>query len=154
MPYFSLDCVADRPGSYLHYIRRKNPVKEGPTAGETRAIIVKAYDFALEKCGMDRESGEIWQEYLEFLASPKVRPAPSLYLSDADLNRHRTNGKSSKSKMLYERYTRKQSAYHSTTSSSFGRHTMRLKTVSISRRYVTLITRQLVSIVEVADEIG
>lgn len=145
MPYFSLDCVADRSGSYLHYIRRKNPVKEGPTAGETRAIIVKAYDFALEKCGMDRESGEIWQEYLEFLASSKVRPAPHLLKTDADWTRHRTNGKSSKSKMLYERYTKRQSAFRSTTSSSCGRHTMRLKIVSTSRRYVTLAMRRLAS---------
>ena len=64
---------ADSLESYLHYIRRQNPVVEGPTAGETRATIIRSYDFALEKCGTDKDSGELWQEYLEFLSSPKVR---------------------------------------------------------------------------------
>ncbi|EIW69695.1 hypothetical protein M231_06303 [Tremella mesenterica] len=60
--------------SYLHYIRRQNPITEGsPTADQTRETVRKAYEFALKECGHDRESGELWQEYIHFLgeANPK-----------------------------------------------------------------------------------
>jgi hypothetical protein len=59
---------------YLQYIRRQNPVVEGATLSDPiRAIIIEAYDFALRDCGTDRASGEIWQDYLQFLSVPRVR---------------------------------------------------------------------------------
>jgi hypothetical protein len=58
---------------YLQYIRRQNPVVEGATLSDPiRAIIIEAYDFALKDCGTDRASGEIWQDYLQFLSVPRV----------------------------------------------------------------------------------
>jgi len=58
---------------YLQYIRRQNPVVEGTTLSDpVRAVIIQAYDFALNDCGTDRASGEIWQDYLQFLSAPRV----------------------------------------------------------------------------------
>ena len=58
---------------YLQYIRRQNPVVEGATLSDpVRATIISAYDFALKDCGTDRGSGEIWQDYLQFLGVPRV----------------------------------------------------------------------------------
>ena len=58
---------------YLQYIRRQNPVVEGAGISDpTRMIIISAYDFALKECGTDRQSGEIWQDYLQFLSAPRV----------------------------------------------------------------------------------
>ena len=39
---------------------------------QVRGTITKAYEFALKECGNDRESGEIWQEYIAFLADATV----------------------------------------------------------------------------------
>ncbi|ODO03341.1 hypothetical protein L198_02186 [Cryptococcus wingfieldii CBS 7118] len=56
--------------AYLHYIRRQNPILDGaPNNEQVRDTIAKAYDFALRECGNDRESGEIWDEYIKFVAS-------------------------------------------------------------------------------------
>jgi hypothetical protein len=58
---------------YLQYIRRQNPVVEGATLSDPiRAVIIQAYDYALKDCGTDRASGEIWQDYLQFLSVPRV----------------------------------------------------------------------------------
>ncbi|KAF8173783.1 hypothetical protein K438DRAFT_1610401 [Mycena galopus ATCC 62051] len=48
---------------YLDYVRRVNA---GPT---TRDTMRKAYDFALAHVGQDRDSGSIWEEYIQFLNS-------------------------------------------------------------------------------------
>lgn len=59
--------------AYLHYIRRQNPVAEGSQGIEqARTTITNAYEFALKECGTDRESGEIWQEYISFIADATV----------------------------------------------------------------------------------
>jgi hypothetical protein len=57
--------------AYLHYIRRQNPVTEA-NAETVRATITNAYEYALRECGTDRESGEIWQEYIAFVSEPTV----------------------------------------------------------------------------------
>ncbi|WVR05236.1 hypothetical protein IAU60_002248 [Kwoniella sp. DSM 27419] len=55
--------------AYLHYIRRQNPINDSaPNAETVRATVTKAYEFALKECGFDRESGEIWDEYIRFVA--------------------------------------------------------------------------------------
>ncbi|KAJ6615526.1 hypothetical protein B0H10DRAFT_2040864 [Mycena sp. CBHHK59/15] len=46
---------------YLTYVRRVNA---GPA---TRETVRKAYEFALNHVGQDRESGSIWAEYIQFL---------------------------------------------------------------------------------------
>ncbi|ETW84749.1 hypothetical protein HETIRDRAFT_473483 [Heterobasidion irregulare TC 32-1] len=48
---------------YLTYVRRLN---SGPDA---REIIRKAYDFALNHVGQDKDSGDIWTAYIQFLRS-------------------------------------------------------------------------------------
>ena len=61
----------DTSEAYLHYIRRQNTITEA-NAEATRGTITKAYEYALQECGTDRESGEIWQEYIAFIAEVKV----------------------------------------------------------------------------------
>ncbi|KLO08580.1 Suf-domain-containing protein [Schizopora paradoxa] len=46
---------------YINYVRRVN------TGPATRDTVGKAYDFALNHVGQDKDSGEIWAEYLQFL---------------------------------------------------------------------------------------
>ncbi|EAU82402.2 mRNA 3'-end-processing protein RNA14 [Coprinopsis cinerea okayama7 len=46
---------------YLTYVRRRNV---GPA---TRDIVRKSYEFALQHVGQDKESGEIWNDYIQFL---------------------------------------------------------------------------------------
>ncbi|EIM85352.1 Suf-domain-containing protein, partial [Stereum hirsutum FP-91666 SS1] len=50
---------------YLTYVRRTNP----GTNAQTRDIVRKAYEFALNYVGQDKDSGEIWTDYIEFLRS-------------------------------------------------------------------------------------
>jgi cleavage stimulation factor subunit 3 len=57
---------------YLNYIRRRNDLTNDVT-GTARATISQAYDFVLANVGVDRDSGRIWQEYIQF-----VRGAPGL----------------------------------------------------------------------------
>jgi hypothetical protein len=86
--------------AYLHYIRRQNPIVEGASnAEQVRGTVTKAYEFALNECGNDRESGELWQEYIAFLTDASVSSPPNYrgplltaklaqeYLGDATTNR-------------------------------------------------------------------
>lgn len=41
----------------------------GPT---TRDTVRKSYDFALSHVGQDKDSGEIWMDYIQFLKSGEV----------------------------------------------------------------------------------
>jgi len=40
----------------------------------TREMVSKAYDFALLYIGQDKDSGDIWREYLDFVKSGEVSP--------------------------------------------------------------------------------
>jgi cleavage stimulation factor subunit 3 len=51
---------------YLNYIRRVNDLTNDAT-GNARTTVSQAYDFVLANIGIDRESGNIWQEYIQFL---------------------------------------------------------------------------------------
>ncbi|OBT56818.1 hypothetical protein VE04_04371 [Pseudogymnoascus sp. 24MN13] len=53
---------------YLNYIRRRNDLTNDVT-GSARATISQAYDFVLANVGIDRDSGKIWQEYIQFIRS-------------------------------------------------------------------------------------
>lgn len=59
----------DDSEAYLHYIRRQNP----DNSDTARATVIQAYDFALKECGLDRESGELWQEYITYLKTNKSK---------------------------------------------------------------------------------
>ncbi|KAM3081263.1 mRNA 3'-end-processing protein rna14 [Clarireedia jacksonii] len=53
---------------YLNYIRRMNDLTSD-TTGNARATVSQAYDFVLANIGIDRDSGRIWQEYIQFIRS-------------------------------------------------------------------------------------
>jgi len=85
---------------YLQYIRRQNPVVEGATLSDPiRAIIIEAYDFALKDCGTDRASGEIWQDYLQFLSAPRVSSVEST-IDCKLMDSQRMIGRNSRSRII------------------------------------------------------
>lgn len=52
---------------YVSYVRRVNDVITG---GErARGIVIQAFEFAINKVGIDVSSHQLWQDYLEFLKS-------------------------------------------------------------------------------------
>ncbi|RAL59998.1 hypothetical protein DID88_000624 [Monilinia fructigena] len=53
---------------YLNYIRRMNDLNVDPS-GSARATVSQAYDFVLANIGIDRDSGKIWQDYIQFIRS-------------------------------------------------------------------------------------
>lgn len=53
---------------YLDYVRRRNPLTTD-TSGQARRVISSAYDLALQHVGMDKDSGNIWSDYVEFVRS-------------------------------------------------------------------------------------
>lgn len=55
---------------YLNYIRRRNDLTNDAT-GVARTTITQSYDFVLNNIGIDKDSGRLWQEYIQF-----VRGAP------------------------------------------------------------------------------
>ncbi|KAH7881852.1 hypothetical protein F5I97DRAFT_1818069 [Phlebopus sp. FC_14] len=46
---------------YLTYVRRVN------TSPTSREAVTRAYEFALNRIGQDKDSGEIWYDYIQFL---------------------------------------------------------------------------------------
>lgn len=50
---------------YLDYVRRRNPL----TTDTSRTVISSAYDLALAYIGMDKDSGNVWSDYIEFIRS-------------------------------------------------------------------------------------
>lgn len=53
---------------YLNYIRRRNDLTNDIT-GIARTTVSQAYDFVLGTVGIDKDSGKIWQEYIQFIRS-------------------------------------------------------------------------------------
>ncbi|EPS29918.1 hypothetical protein PDE_04868 [Penicillium oxalicum 114-2] len=53
---------------YLDYVRRRNPLSTD-TSGQARKTISSAYDLAIQYVGMDKDSGNIWTDYVEFIRS-------------------------------------------------------------------------------------
>ncbi|KAI9798586.1 MAG: mRNA 3'-end-processing protein rna14 [Piccolia ochrophora] len=53
---------------YLDYVRRRNNLTTDP-AGTARTIVSQAYDFVLQNVGLDKDSGRIWQDYIQFTRS-------------------------------------------------------------------------------------
>lgn len=51
---------------YLNYIRRRNDLTNDPT-GVKRQTIIMSYEFVLDTIGVDRDSGGIWQDYIQFI---------------------------------------------------------------------------------------
>ena len=53
---------------YLDHIRRINNLTTD-TSGTARQTIHQAYDLALQQIGLDKESGQLWQDYINFIKS-------------------------------------------------------------------------------------
>jgi cleavage stimulation factor subunit 3 len=53
---------------YLNYIRRRNDLITD-VSGQARITISQAYDFVLDNIGIDKDSGRIWQDYIQFVKS-------------------------------------------------------------------------------------
>ncbi|KAI9209457.1 uncharacterized protein BJ171DRAFT_487077 [Polychytrium aggregatum] len=60
---------------YLTYIRKIHPVTNVSVEKRTenRATITKAYEFVLQNIGIDKESGSIWSDYLNFIKSGETK---------------------------------------------------------------------------------
>lgn len=43
------------------------------TAPNSRDAVSRAYEFALNRIGQDKDSGEIWYDYIQFLKAGEVR---------------------------------------------------------------------------------
>ncbi|KAL8710466.1 MAG: hypothetical protein Q9220_004898 [cf. Caloplaca sp. 1 TL-2023] len=54
--------------TYLDYIRRTNDTSTDTTR-DPRSIITQAYEIAIDNIGLDKDSGYLWQEYIQFLKS-------------------------------------------------------------------------------------
>ncbi|QNP97942.1 YALIA101S11e00122g1_1 [Yarrowia lipolytica] len=62
---------------YLTYVRRVNVLSsESDKITEARTNIIKAFEFYLDHVGIDRESGNVWFEYLDFI---KSKPATTTW---------------------------------------------------------------------------
>lgn len=54
--------------TYLTYIRRRNNLINDVT-GTARQTISQAYEFVLSSVGFDKDAGQLWQDYVEFVES-------------------------------------------------------------------------------------
>ncbi|KAL2167227.1 hypothetical protein VTG60DRAFT_1578 [Thermothelomyces hinnuleus] len=50
---------------YLDYIRRRNDLND--STGNARQTVSRAYEFVIDNIGLDKDSGKIWAEYIQFL---------------------------------------------------------------------------------------
>jgi len=76
---------------YLDYIRRMNNVLTG--GEQARITITQAYEFVLSVVGIDKDSGRIWADYLEFIRSSQVHIIIlNLTLGGREMERATENG--------------------------------------------------------------
>lgn len=59
---------------YLDYIRRMNSMSAGGEQAreQARTTISRAYEFVVSIVGLDKDSGGIWADYLDFVKSTQV----------------------------------------------------------------------------------
>ena len=53
---------------YLDYVRRRHNLTTD-TSGTARSVLSQTYEFVLQNVGIDKDSGRIWQDYVQFLRS-------------------------------------------------------------------------------------
>lgn len=53
---------------YLDHVRRHNNTTTD-TSGKARQTIHQAYELALQNVGVDKDSGKLWQDYIQFIKS-------------------------------------------------------------------------------------
>lgn len=54
--------------AYLDHIRRHHNITIDPT-GSARKVVHQAYELALNSIGMDKDSGNLWQDFIQFIKS-------------------------------------------------------------------------------------
>jgi hypothetical protein len=115
---------------YLDYIRRMNNVLTG--GEQARTTISQAYEFVISVVGIDKDSGSIWADYLDFVKSSQVLPPPLLrvYTMNVAYNRPTQNGKNSRKWIKRERYISAQFVCPSKIWKHSGRATINLKMIS------------------------
>ncbi|KAL2261287.1 hypothetical protein VTK26DRAFT_4478 [Humicola hyalothermophila] len=50
---------------YLDYIRRRNDLSD--STGHARQTVSRAYEFVIDNIGLDKDSGKIWADYIQFI---------------------------------------------------------------------------------------
>ncbi|KAL1884169.1 hypothetical protein VTK73DRAFT_6838 [Phialemonium thermophilum] len=50
---------------YLDYIRRRNDLSD--STGHARQVVAQAYEFVIDNIGLDKDSGKIWADYIQFI---------------------------------------------------------------------------------------
>ena len=50
---------------YLDYIRRRNDLSD--STGQARQVVSQAYEFVIDNIGLDKDSGRIWGDYIQFI---------------------------------------------------------------------------------------
>ena len=112
---------------YLDYVRRMNNVLTG--GEQERTTISQAYEFAISVVGIDKDSGGIWADYLDFVKSSRVYII-SFYVLVTYFNRPMRNGRNSRKWTKLERSIREPYACLLKTSRRYGKATMHLRTIS------------------------
>lgn len=54
--------------TYLNYVRRRNNLTTD-TTGDARKVVNQTYDFVLKGVGLDKDAGQLWQDYVQFIRS-------------------------------------------------------------------------------------
>lgn len=70
------DCDFFLVVSYVGDLRKLN------TAPAQRETVRMSYEFALNHVGQDKDSGAIWNDYIQFLQSGEVHHAAVLFYTD------------------------------------------------------------------------
>ena len=71
------------------------------TSPSSREAVSRAYEFALNRIGQDKDSGEIWYDYIQFIKAGEVCGIPTssalahVILDKYHLGRTTENGRSS-----------------------------------------------------------
>ena len=54
--------------NYLNYIRRRHSLNTDST-GNARQVVSESFEFVLNHVGLDKDSGPLWQDYIQFIRS-------------------------------------------------------------------------------------
>ncbi|KAF4556209.1 mRNA 3'-end-processing protein rna14-like protein [Elsinoe fawcettii] len=58
---------------YLAHIRRRNDIATD-ASGQGRQVVSQAYEFVINQVGQDKDSGQLWQDYIAFIKSGPGTP--------------------------------------------------------------------------------
>ena len=114
---------------YLDYIRRMNNVLTG---GEhARTTISQAYEFVVSVVGIDKDSGAIWADYLDFVKSSQVHTIKFCILRVTHLNRLMRNGRNNRKWIRRGKFINEPFAFLLKIWKRYGKDIMHLRTISV-----------------------